>query len=280
MSDELERRVTNRLQALFDARTRDLPRMPGLLGKSNNQGNASVAGREGWVYVRLGSNETLAQAYNDRVPHRNGLPVIVGYAPEQPTLFQVLSIRQVHHDEMSSGQAIAPHHTQHEWPNEDVVYVDTRQMMPCRVSIDTALTVKIFQGVAPLDGAWVSVTEQTLDLTAYKPGAGVCYVLVYLDADGVLSAEAGTARDSDAELDISDCPMSPSTGLALAAVRLSYASTALVEGVTKTDIRDLRFFASSSASLLTDVRAIVLKEIERLEYEIFQVIDNLGVRGV
>jgi hypothetical protein len=242
---ELRRRVQERLQAVLDAREKALWRAPGILGKSNTQGNASVTGRDQWCYVRVGNDETLMTAFNNRTSHRNGLPVYVGYDPLQPTLFQVLSERQVYFQEGSGGKSIAPHADQHEWGNteggEDVVYARVRQIVDALVfpTDPASLSVTVRDCVYEIEGVVYYYAGGTVDLTAYVPITGYQkYVLIAMGPSGPVVTD-GTAKSSVALTDIPTA--SDGSHWPLAAVWLRYSTTAITDWPDTQHILDLRF---------------------------------------
>lgn len=185
--DKLQRMVRGKFQVLMDSRQREYERLPAVQGVSNDVGNAGVPGMTGWVYVRIGNNESVARAFNNRTSHRNGLPVYVGYLPEQPTLFQVIAERQLYFNEAAGGQSTGPHGDQHVWPNEDSAYIRYRQLGDCRIYITDPASLSV--GVA--DGYYFITDEiyyydgATVDLTSYVPGSGRVWILLELTASGL-----------------------------------------------------------------------------------------------
>ena len=188
------------------------------------------------------------QALNQRVPNRNDLPIIVGYDPIQPELFQVLSIREVYHgsdDIITSGLIpnVGPHHTTHEWSGDgdDTVYVHLRQFLPLLVRPTSGMEVQIDQGII-YRGGWIAVADQTLDLTTYRPTipSRARYVLISVDADGVATATAGT-QATKAALAVTDIPTPDPDHFCCAAVRVYTGQTEIIDYGTDYDIVDLRF---------------------------------------
>ena len=240
---EVERRFDDKL---------DVPRvLPALMG--DGLGNVEVAGQPGYVYVRIGSDLTPGKAFNARVPNIEDYAVFVGYdAQLQPELFQVLGLRRAY---TGSGlnirviPQVGPHHETHEWmgnDGSDVVYVHLRQWMPLRVRTVSAFTVQVDRGIVYRSG-WVEVSTQQLDLAAYQPRPGACYVLLYLDADGTLSATAGSTVTPAGDLDYSDIPEPTADEFPLAAVRLYGGQTAIQDNYSVRDIVDLRWPQVNSA---------------------------------
>lgn len=241
------------------------PVYPALIGDGN--GNVEVSGRPGYVYVRVGNEKSLGQAFNGRVPNRNDLPVTVGYDRTAPDLFQVLTVRQVY---VQAGLPVVPevpsHHETHEWPSvgdsdsdgSDVVFVDWRQVRNLRVSVDSGLTVLVESAPAYVNGAWAFITEQSLNLSSYKPDSGARYVLVYLDDTGTIAARAGSVT-TKAALDISDCPVPQSDELPLAGVALYSGQTTISDDRDRQDIIDLRWWPQvqeASTNNLQDIARV------------------------
>jgi hypothetical protein len=267
------KRVRQKLADEFSKYQEILPSFPALLG--NGRGTVAVSGRPGFVYVRVGSDLIPGQALNQRVPNRNNLPVIVGYDPLQPELFQVLSIREVYldtDDVITSGliPQVAPHHKTHEWSAfaDDTVYVHLRQWLPLLVRPTSGLEVQIDQGVIYRDG-WIWVSNQTLDLSGYRPtSAGAAlYVLVSVDETGAATATAGD-ETTKALLAITDCPAPNPDHIALAAVRIYTGQTSIVDYGADYDIVDLRYpqtdSARSSVAMLRRRLAVLENEIDKV----------------
>jgi hypothetical protein len=268
-----EKQTRRKVAEKFGQYQKILPSYPALLG--NGRGTVIVSGRPGFVYVRVGSDLVPGQALNQRVPNRNNLPVIVGYDPLQPELFQVLSIREVYldtDDVVTSGliPQIAPHHGTHEWSGwgDDTVYVHLRQWLPLLVRPTSGLEVQIDQGVIYRDG-WIWVSSQTLDLSGYRPTAAsaALYVLVSLDETGVATATSGS-ETTKAALAITDCPAPNPNHVALAAVRMYTGQSSIIDYGADYDIVDLRYpqvdSARSEAALLARRLAVLEAEFDKL----------------
>jgi hypothetical protein len=81
--------------------------VPGQLG--NGKGTVVVPGRPNYVYVRVAG--FVEEVYNSRVQADNDMPVIVGYDPAQPKLYQVLTTRMSSTGTASGGYAPAIRYT-------------------------------------------------------------------------------------------------------------------------------------------------------------------------
>lgn len=235
----------------FDSKQDVANPIPALMG--DGKGNIDVAGQPGQVYIRIGNNEDLGQAFNNRCPLRDNLPVFVGYDPitdPDRRIFQVLSIRVTEYTD--AGYAVIPnvmaHHASHEYGGGDDVYVDWRRLLNFRVGNPSAFQVTVDPGVIYRGGAWLQVAAQTLNLVASKPaGISALYVLISLNATGVATATVGTPVGSG--LNISNCPAVPSGHIALAAVRLYGTQTAIGDTPSAPDIVDLRFPQVNAAGI-------------------------------
>ena len=237
------------IQSVLDKYQPKLDSYPALLG--DGQGNVEVSNRPGYVYIRMGDEETVGQAYNQRVSLREHLPVFVGYDSIDPRLFQVLSSRQSVY--LSGGYAIIPdvgaHHATHEWPNiddansdgSDVVYSRWRQIQDLRISIDTGFTVEVTRSPIYRDGTgWTWIAEQSTNLAGYQPIGNAVYMLVYLDDNGILQEREGD-QVPKATISITDCP-DPNPGeFPLAAVLLYAGQTGLSDDRDEQNIIDLRW---------------------------------------
>jgi len=248
LRDELERKEPKR-QA-----------WPAMTGDVN--GVVEIPGRPYFIYVRIGSDEIPAVAYNNEVPSRYNVPVIVGELPWLPGVFQVLSERPVWAGTGADGGWVLPrvpyHHQMHEWGNplggDDAVFSHLRQLNEgmFRVGKDDGgnFIVKIAGGNFKVGSNYGAIAEQTIDLSAYQP-AGVQgrYVLVYLNGSGVGLATAGTPVATVAALALGDCPVAGADDWALAAVRLYGWQAAIDDYADVDDLRWAQLFDSASAAL-------------------------------
>jgi hypothetical protein len=236
------------MQSLIDTRERALDSHPGVLGVNNTTGSATVSGMPTHCYVRTGNNEALAIAFNNRTPHRNGLPVDVGFDRSNPRLYQVLSVRYSYWDDEDSDSYplpnIGPHHETHEWGGadggEDIVYSRLRQILDCLVYPEdpASLTVNIKDGIYAVGQTFYYYGGGTLDLTANVPASGMRYVLIAMNASGPYAVN-GTAAGTVA---LTDIPEATNTeDWRIAAVLLTQSTTAITDWPNAQLIVDLRF---------------------------------------
>lgn len=235
---ELQNRVQNQFQDLMDSRQREMERWPAVQGLSNDQGSADVSGMSGWVWVRIGNDESVARAFNNKTSHRNGLTVWVGKLPEQPMLFQVTDERQPYFNESAGGGAIGPHAAQHVWPSEDPTFVRYRQFADCRVSITNpaSLSVEIADGYYFIEDELFYFAGSTQDLTAYVPAAGRVWVLLEMKPAGLnISSHATSSFALDTIPKVTD-----KSYWRTASVALRPAQTAVTDYPNDQHIFDLR----------------------------------------
>ena len=228
--------------------------VPGLMGRVSD-GALRISSRPGYIYVRIGSDETLAQAYW-LGPVRYDQPVVCGFRG-QSLVFRVLELRQDTYT-MAGYQPIPEvdaHRATHEWPivgdadydGSDIIYPHWRQIRNLRVSLVSAFTVQVEQAPCLRSSGYMWVTTQQVDLTASVPGSGARYVLIYLDKDGTIGTTNGSVV-SKASIDFGDVPVPTSEQFALASVLLWQSQTALRDDAEQQDIVDLRFPQAWSAS--------------------------------
>lgn len=222
-----------------------------LMGRGDGA-RPDVDGREGYVWVRVGHAQALQMAYNSRVMPRDDLAIYVGYMPEQPNLLQVISVRQESY--VNTGQGMIPvvkdHHLTHEWGGGDDVWIAYRRLVDLHLGQPAGFVVTLNPGLVYRNGAYMWITQQTIDLSGNQPavGAQARYVLVYLDALGVLSSRDGTIRPNPTALLVSDIPVPLAGELAIAAVRLYASQTAIGDDPDNRDIVELREFQPYSAA--------------------------------
>jgi len=262
LRDELERKEPKRLS------------WPAMTGDVN--GVVEVPGRPYFIYVRIGSDEIPAVAYNNEVPSRYNVPVIVGELPWLSGIFQVLSERPVWAGTGADGGWVLPrvpyHHQLHEWGNplggDDAVFSHLRQLNEgmFRVGKDDggAFIVKVTGGNFKIGSNYGIVTEQIIDLSGYQPtGVRGRYVLIYLNSSGVALATAGAIVATAAALALSDCPVAGADDWALAAVRLYGWQAAIDDYADVEDLRWAQLFDSAAA-----MTQLLLRVEHHLDFEL------------
>lgn len=217
---------------------------PGLLGDDN--GTVQVAGKPGYVYVRI--NDMLTYAYNDTVPNRANMPVYVSYSVQEPDRLIVTGTRTMEADDIPTRKGnAAPHHFDHEWManggGDDVVYVDERQFLPFRVWPAAGLSIYIYRGIT-YSGTQDYLFEPTgsYDLSPLVPatsGSGR-WVVVSMSSSGSLCFTPGDVMFTN-DLSVSNIPAAPTGHAQLAAVRVYHGQNQIAEARTSRDIVDLRF---------------------------------------
>jgi len=228
------------------------PADPALMG--DGLGNVAVSGRDGFVYIRVGSELVVGQAYNNRVPNRENLPIIVGYSSDQPALFQVLSIREVYAG-ADSGHDMIPqvvaHHNSHELGNadggDDVVYVQKQQILPL-LAYETdpaSMYINVASDWYPWQSGFKFFEGATsADLSGYVPTTSgqARYLLVSVDgATNILQyTEGDTWSLYLPPADLSSLvPDAPAGSVPVVAIYLPYGTTALTRETNLYDVRIL-----------------------------------------
>lgn len=242
---------------------------PALTGDVN--GVVQVPHRPFFIYVRVGSDKIPDVAYNNCVPNRENLPVVVGYSPWQDEVLQVLEERVVYQGTNIDDDWVLPrvpwHHESHEWGNplggDDAPLFHLRQLneQMFRVGKDPSgnFVVKITGGIIRIGSHYDTLAEQTLDLAGYvPPGILGRYILVYLDDAGVAHALAGTSVPA-AGLTMEDSPTGGIGDRALAAVRLYAWQTEIDDYL---DIEDLRW-----SQIMDTINFATTQMLLRLEHE-------------
>ena len=203
-----------------------------MLGDGN--GLVRVPGQKHDCYVRV--NGLVMKLRNTKTAFVNNLPVIVGFESSQPNLLQVLGVRDRDGVDLQTNYGVAEHHELHEYDNpnggSDVVYINIRQIMACRVSsAGDAFNIYVHRGMGLINGVWKRLeSADKIDLSSYVPGTGACYVLIYINLqDGSIGKLAGTTATSNQVLDYSYIPNVPSDAHPLAAVRLYDTQTIISE---------------------------------------------------
>lgn len=220
----------------------------------------------GYVVVRDMSGN-LSIAYNQRVPLTPGLAIKVGYDPIQPVLFQVLSIR----DYLTENPAlnVPAHHSTHEFPSNDTVFVGSFQLLPGLIYTGTGFIVTLYPFFfKKSDGTRGFLQAQTLDLESYVPATGAQAFTICVDDNNDVVIVPGNTSGSIGTLTISDFPTITNPEYhEIWGVRLYNGQS----GVYYTDCYDFRFGGvsgggSGSGILIMNPDGVVMPTEPRLQF--------------
>lgn len=260
-------RSSDRIRKALNRYQRKPIKQQGILG--NEVGVISVPNRVDYVYVRIAGLGTIA-VYNKRVPLILDLPVDVGYDPLEPKNFQVLNI---HRYPQGGGRGLVDvstilHGKTHNWAGIDPVFLEKRQLMPLRPTPIGGMGLYVTREVAYYDDRSVSVTGQQFDLTPYVPATGSLMVLIYKDVDEIVKIQTGGVLKDIFSLTIADAPQAYPGTVPIALVRLYGGQTGIAEGISDTDLVDIRpLFSPTPLTGTVDSNAIhvnVANEISTL----------------
>lgn len=243
-------------QQEFDGKQDKPVEYPALMGRLSDKA-LKVTGRPGYIHVRIGNDEALAQARWSG-PARYDLLCVCGYVRK---VFRVLRLDQ--DDYVAAGNEPIPdvdaHSPTHLWfdPDDtttanrasDPTFVSWRQIMELRVGKHTSgtFTVRIERGLVEYSNTITWVVTQTLDLTFSVPAWGARWVLIYLLPDGTVEKSDGTIV-AKSSLTVADIPVPTFVHYRLAAVMLWFDQTQIRDDGGRTDIQDLRFPQDISAA--------------------------------
>lgn len=249
-----EKVFAKKINERFSKKQNEMKRLPAQMG--GGDGSLRVTGLNNFVYVTI-ADKTLP-AFNNRVPPKKGLRVWVGYSPEEPNLFQVLSTRSDAPagdvDTTIGGYAPA---IRYEWlaryGGEDPLNVHLRAFTPLKLGISSAggLNVNLFNGYV-YSGGYIHVARQDIDMTAHVPStSGKCaLVLVTINTSGTVVSTKGSEVNI-ADLVVTDLPAIPSsTVFVCGAVRVYNGQTVFQERKTNTDFVDLRFAGLAGGAIV------------------------------
>jgi len=210
--------------------------------------------RPGYTQVELYNGE-IVDVYNPSVPNTAGYRVNVENVDGVMT---IKSYRQVYSDAIS---AVTPeHHTSHEYPNNDTVWVWKDQFLPLLIYPTSGFTVTIYGGVLYAGGTWGKLENQTLDLTASIPTGAARWVLIQTDSAGVITTVNGSPVLSKTLLTYANLPAVTAGNLPLCAVKLYDGQTQLTRDPRAgkiNDFLDLRFAGYSLDSDSFDIAGAI-----------------------
>ena len=238
-------------QARRDTKQDVLLEIPALQGRASDEA-LKVDSRPGYIYVRIGHDETLAQAYWTG-PKRYDMPCIVGYSGTSQ-LFRVIRLSQDNYT--IAGHEPIPevdeHGATHTWPDpedtttdhrgSDPSFITWRQVLELRVGKHTSGThvVRIDKAPIEVDNTIGWVVAQTINLEPHIPDSGACWVTIYLLPTGEIGLGVGVIT-TKALLETSDIHVPTFDHFRMAAVMLWDDQTQIRDDAGRADILDLRF---------------------------------------
>lgn len=209
--------------------------MPAKLG--DGAGNVKVTGKNNAVWVRVAGHGTPVIAYNySGAANAHNLPVLVG---KDDNVLVVKKFNMRGGWDPAYNPTVPPHANNHTWGGPDVVFLDTKQIMPLSVYVSSGMVVAIVPGVISSPTGVVKVNSTTVTLTA--PVSQMRFDLIQVDlTTGAVSAKNGSAFDLE-DYSLSYIPVPDGGSMGIAAVRLYTGQTAISNNFTDPDIIDLRF---------------------------------------
>jgi len=183
----------------------------------------------GVLYARQ-INAKVIQVYNHTamVPATFDLQVLIGRSKTLPSTWQIIAIRETY-DTPAGGGQLAYHHTQHEYPSADTVWIDRKQIIPLTVLVyDSAnFIVRVYGAVIHTASGVRQVSTQLVDLSSYVVTVGAKFITIESDDEGVLTVHEGTAFDAPEIGTYADIPV-PAAGKYLIAYVLLYDGQAVL----------------------------------------------------
>jgi len=229
------------LNKRFAEHPKILPKTPAQVGTKQHQIETGLANM---IWVRI--SDVPVRVYN-KIAVVLDEWVWVGGTQDAPQLAQVLGeipSRPRSLEDNKSAYRTAKHHKNHEYPNADTVWVQTRQFMPLRITAIGGFNIEIFPHIVNFSGTMVYVEKQVLDLSEYRIFADYAtkakYVLIEILPTGVLNAVEGAEVDFS-DLALSDIPTATTGSISDVAIQIWAGQTEIKETRAQSDIKDLRF---------------------------------------
>jgi hypothetical protein len=238
-----KRIVKKRLNELIDSRGEYQSTVPAWLGATPT---VIETGKPGLLYARLASGQVVV-VLNSMAPAIFDYPVVIAKRKRQK-IWEVISVRQPF--AITLGSMISSHHTQHEYPNPDTVWVRDSQFLPFLV-LPNGYGITFHGGIIKQTDIHYSVDNQEIDLSAYQPAAGALWVLIEIIA-GIVTVTLSAEVDGKELLSLSLVPAG--TGYEVCAIRLYAGQTEITRDETpNNDIVDLRWGQGRAISNLDDL---------------------------
>jgi hypothetical protein len=240
-----KKQFAQRIKERFAQKQDELQRIPGVMGDGN--GHLYPDGLSNFVYVVFADKSM--PVFNTRVAAGLGVKIWVGYAPEEPTLFQVLSLRsETPSGSVEIAQGFAPA-KRYEWQavggGQDPLHVHLRAFSPLKLGMSATggMNVDLFRGYVHNGTTWLKIDRQDIDLTSYIPATTgkAAMVLITIDNTGAIVKTDGADVNIE-DMDITALPAIPAnTVFVCGAVRVYNGQEKVQEGRTASDFVDLRF---------------------------------------
>jgi len=234
-------RIRRKYKKAMKPFARKKPRGLAILG--NGAGVVKVPGEKNKHYATDPASGSVFVVHNLKTPARAGMYVEIGEDDLSPGITQVLGIHLYEEAEYGVGPNVGEHGANHLRGGSDPSYIDLKQIINLLAFPGTGLTVKIYGGYAIncSGSTLVHSLGGVVDLTSYIPSSGHRkYILISLNASGVLTVTDGTEVDS-VDLAIIDAPDIPDTYAPICFVRLRYGQTTISDAYADPDIIDLRY---------------------------------------
>lgn len=211
--------------------------VPGRVGASRTLLDPGIPGL---IYVRIEGSAQVVTAVNSIVPAEYNHPVLLARSKANPKLWEVVASRQAYN--IPVNRDLRYHHSQHEYPNPDTVWIRGDQFLPFLVLPDTGFTVQIFGGVVTLNGVRYVVDNQPLDLSSFQPSEGAVWVLIEVNSAGDIDTVVSTEYGSKELLTPDLVPLPDDGAWDVCAVKLYAGQTQLQRTLdSASDFLDLRF---------------------------------------
>lgn len=253
---KIEKLFASKLKAQLNTKADDLPRYPAVIG--DGYGNVFFGSSRSAVYVRIGNQ--LSTAICTRVQATDGLAVWVGYANEEQTLYQVLSLRTIDAANANNAGGYAPANRYRylaKGGGQDPLWLELRAWLPLRVGMTSpaSTSVSVYEGNVWSGTEFLFVASQDVDLSSHIPATSgkAAWVLLTVDNTGAIVDTKGSEvdiEDLSGSADVfENAPSIPADTIAtLALVRVYEGQTEVREGRATlagdgsgfTDIIDLR----------------------------------------
>jgi hypothetical protein len=197
------------------------------------------------VYV-IRHDASVMKVRNTRVPNVARLPVLVGYAKDNPTLLQVLRMVDSYLD---PPYPAVPEHaeTMHSRWGYDPVFITADQILDGLAfpAADTGLVIQLRGLKYYMNGARL-LDNMLIDFTAYVPVTGACWVLAEVDENKVITLRSGASVAMREMLTPADIPLVVAGQKPLFALKMYKGQTHITQSRLVEDIFDMRWLGISS----------------------------------
>lgn len=238
-----------------------------------NYSQTVETGTPGILWARLINGRVVRVHNAANAPSDFDLHVKIGENRHMRKIWQIIRVVE-DYDTPAAGGRVAYHHTQHEFPAGDTVWVNRKQVVAFTVLVSDAAGFKVqfYGGAYPTRDAIVKAEPEEIDLSSYV-GYGAKYVSIEVDEAGVVSVHEGEDFGDPTVATEEDIPM-PDPGTATIAYILLYEGQAELSNDDIVVVMPVAYRAYTTGQDISDATADTPDAGDRIPFTDTDDLDN------